>query len=276
MVRSRLLASVGIVAVVGGLAGARAAQTPPKPTAFDVVSIKRDLSESGASTIGFERGGRFAAANEPLVRLISVAYATAIDLPRTQIIGGPSWIDTDKFDVRAIGDENASRDQGIAMLRAALADRFTLAIHSEVRELPIYNLVKSRSDGPLGDALRPSDIDCAALKSRDATPPPPAPGQLPPCILGFGRSQLMARGLTVEQLSASSVARMVDRPVVDRTDLAGPYDWNVRWAGDNPSDLNLPATIFTALQEQLGLKLEPARGSVDVVVIDHVEHPTED
>lgn len=277
--RRRTLAGLAIGMALGACVTASTMQqpsnAPPSPIAFDVVSIKQDASESGASTIGFERGGRFAAANEPLVRLISAAYATAVDLPRTQIIGGPSWIDTDRLDMRAIGDANASRDEGVEMLRAALADRFRLAIHRETRQLPVYNLVKSRPTGALGPQLRPSDIDCEALRSGSGTPAPPAPGQIFPCVKGFGSNQLMARGLTVGELTASMIARMVDRPVVDQTGLTGPYDWNVRWGGDVSSDQNLPATIFTALQEQLGLKLEPARGPVDVVVIDHVERPTE-
>src|SRR5580704_13570965 len=236
MLKARLLWTVGIVVAVGGIPRMRADQAPAKPPAFEVVSIKRDTSESGASTIGFERGGRFAATNEPLVRLISAAYSTAVDLPRTQIIGGPSWIDTDKFDVRAIGGENASRDDGVMMLRAALADRFSLAIHRETRELPVYNLVKSRPAGPLGMQLRPSDIDCAALERGGHAPAPPAPGPIPPCVKGLWPDQLMARGLTIGELAQSAIARMVDRPVVDRTGLTGPYEWNVRWGGDGSSD----------------------------------------
>jgi len=246
------------------------AQSP----AFDVVSIKEDASESGESSIGFQAGGRFEAVNEPLARLIAFAYATGIDLPRTQILGGPAWIDTDRFDVRALGDQNASPQDRIAKVRGILSERFHLMVHTEMRDLPLYNLVRLHPSGPLGESLRPSDVDCAAAE-RDRIPLPSAsPGQVPPCMKGFLGNQLTARGLTIGELATSMIARIVDRPVVDHTGLAGPYEWTVRWAGDAVPDQNLPTTIFTALEEQLGLKLEPARGPLTVVVIDHVERPS--
>ena len=243
-----------------------------QPT-FDVVSIKIDTSASAASTIGFDPGGRFEAIGESLQRIISAAYSAGAMLPRNQIIGGPAWIDTDRFVMHAIGDPNASPENRTAMLRAALADRFKLAAHHETREMPIYNLVKARADGRLGDRLRPSDVDCEKVRSA-GTVPPPSPGEVPPCIKGFGTRKLMGRGMTISEFAAGQLVRFVDRPVEDHTGLSGPYEWTLEWSGDS-TDQSLPATVFTALQEQLGLRLEPGRGAVDVVVIDHVEHPTE-
>jgi uncharacterized protein (TIGR03435 family) len=250
--------------------------------AFDVASVKPNTSGDGASTIGFEQGGRFLAVNMPVASLIQTAYATSA-VPRPQIVGGPAWIDSDRFDVGAVTDRNPSQDQRLMMLRALLADRFKLAIHQETRELPIYNLVRSSPDGKLGDKLRVSDIDCDALRNSGRMPDP---GQLRPCMMAFGLGSLHVKGMTTSQFATGGLARLVNRPVFDRTGLgATVYDWALEWTpdqpsqvsgGTTPSNLGLPSSIFSALQEQLGLKLESAKGPIDVLVIDHVEKPTPD
>src|SRR4051812_22346931 len=130
--------------------------------AFDVTSIKPNTSASPASTIGFERGGRFRAVNEPVVRLIQEAFATPAT-PRPQIVGAPGWIESDRFDVEALADANRSPAERQMMLRAMLADRFRLASHVETRALPVYNLVRPSPDAKLGNKLRLSDGSCAAL-----------------------------------------------------------------------------------------------------------------
>lgn len=270
--RSAVRASIRPIVGVLLLSVALSAQAP----VFDVVSIKRDMSEGNLSTLGFQRGGRFEAINNSVSRLIAFAYATGVDLPRSQILGVPAWMDTDRFDVRAIGAQTASQQDRITMVRAMLSERFHLVVHSETRDVPVYNLVRLRASGPLGEALHQSDIDCEAAARDGSVPPAPSPGQMPPCMKGFLDNQLMARGLTVGELATSMIARFVDRPVIDHTGLTGPYEWTIRWGGNAASDQSLPATIFSAVEEQLGLKLEPARGSVQVVVIDHVERPTED
>jgi uncharacterized protein (TIGR03435 family) len=261
---------------------------PPSRPAFEVASVKPNKSGDGATTLGFQQGGRFRAINETLVRLIGEAYATSVALPRFQLVGGPTWIDSDRFDVDAIAEGNPSPEQGHLMLRALLADRFKLIIHADTRELPMYNLVKSRSDGKLGERLRPSDINCAALRGAGGTPTPVTPGQPPPCVMSFGRGSLSAKAMIISQLASMGLARLVSRTVVDRTGLEGAYDWTLEWTPDQASqgqpgssgtpahiDLDRPS-IFTAVQEQLGLKLESTKGPVDVLVIDSVEHPTGD
>lgn len=262
--------------VVGlAMALAFAVHAVAQPKTFDVVSIKIDTSASSASTIGFDPGGRFEAVNESLPRIISAAYSPGAMLPRNQIIGGPGWVDSERFVVHAIGDPAASEEERRTMLQAALADRFKLAAHRERREMPIYSLVAARADGRLGARLKPSDVDCDALRSTRSAPPPPAPGQTPACIKVFGTRKLMGRGMTISELALGEVVRFVDRPVEDHTGLSGSYEWTLEWSGD-ASDQTVPSTIFTALQEQLGLRLEQARGMVDVIVIDHVERPTPD
>jgi uncharacterized protein (TIGR03435 family) len=165
------------------------------------------------------------------------------------------------------------------MLRAMLADRFGLAAHLETRALPVYNLVRASRDAKLGDRLRVSDGGCDALRKPGA--PTPTLEQLQPCMLAFGRGSLRVNGVTALQFATAGLTRVVDRPVIDRTGLGATlYDWAIEWAPEPSADVSaktdLPSTAFSAVQEQLGLKLEPATGSVDVVVIEHVEKPTSD
>jgi uncharacterized protein (TIGR03435 family) len=122
--------------------------------------------------------------------------------------------------------------------------------------------------------LKPSDVDCSKVRAG-GLPPAAKPGQPSPCMMIFGPGRLVSYGMTVTQLAEMGLARSVLRPVIDRTELTGGYTWTLEWAPDDDPDAyaNLPA-LMTALVEQLGLRLEPARGSVGVLVIDHVEPPT--
>jgi uncharacterized protein (TIGR03435 family) len=183
-----------------------------------------------------------------------------------------------------------------------LVDRFKLAVHNESRELPIYELVKARSDGKLGPQLHPATVDCAALAAaRGRGAPPPGgpgpggpgfgPGGRPVCGMMVGPANLAAGGQSMAQFAALLSGR-VQRVVIDRTGLTGNFDFDLTWTPDQmpqgqpgppppgapplpPIDPNGPS-IFTAVQEQLGLKLESTKGPVDVVVIDRAEQPTED
>jgi len=159
------------------------------------------------------------------------------------------------------------------MLRALLADRFKFAAHYETQQRPIYTLVLARADGRLGPQLRHIDIDCATYK-----PDPDASARTsadaPPCtfrVTGAQTSKMVSGGRTMQQL-ADSISNEAGRPIFDKTGLTGYYVFTLEDDGFNPNGLS----IFTALQEQLGLKLESARGPVDVLVIDHIERPTED
>jgi uncharacterized protein (TIGR03435 family) len=163
------------------------------------------------------------------------------------------------------------------MLRRLLIDRFKLIAHYETRELRVYSLVKAREDGRLGPSLRRSDVDCAALRAAAGDRPiPAAPGQKRPCIMGFGRSQITGDGLTIVSLT-SMLSRYVNRDVIDRTGLEGGFDWVLEWTPDGQvaADSERPS-IFTAIQEQLGLKLQAQDGTVQVLIIDSVERPTPD
>jgi uncharacterized protein (TIGR03435 family) len=159
------------------------------------------------------------------------------------------------------------------MVRTLLADRFKLVAHKESRELPIYELVVARSDGQLGPKLHPST--CVAGRTPDGNR----------CGFRPGPGVFVGTDVAVAMRIDASLSSEVHRMVVDRTGLAGTLDIDLHWLPDNPALGPQPDTpppspgdpsIFTALQEQLGLKLESTRGPVDVLVIDHVEHSNED
>ncbi len=292
-----------VAATVGGLAVNVIAQTmapaEPKPK-FEVASVRENTSGSNQVSIGMQPGGRFTAVNMPLVILMRSAFR----LQDSQLVGAPDWTETSRYDItaKAEGDLPPSSpigppSTGMVMLQSLLEERFKLKVHREVREQPIYALVAAQSRGRLGPHLAQSKVDCqaaAAAGRKSATPSaPPKPGERPQCgtHMGFGEIRGGARPLT---LLASMLSQVVQRPVVDRTELAGGFDFDLRWTPDTlparppgtPADQpfrmngveidpNGPS-IFTAVQEQLGLKLEATRGPVDVLVVDRVERPTPD
>ena len=181
------------------------------------------------------------------------------------------------------------------MLLNLLADLFKLKVHTETREMPTYALVLARSDGKLGPKIKQAAVDCAALRGRGpgGPPAPPAPGERPQCGMMMGIGSVAAGGVSMAQL-ATLLSQRVGRTVVDKTGLTGFYEFNLDFTPDQipgaggpgpvlppgapalpPVDPNGPS-IYTALQEQLGLKLDAQRGQVEVTVIDSVDHPTED
>jgi uncharacterized protein (TIGR03435 family) len=260
---------------------------------FEVASVKPNKSGQPFVSFGIQPGGRFTATNVPLRLLIRNAY----QIQDFQVVGGPAWISSDRFDViaKAEGDIPPAAPGGPPgpmqfMLRALLAERFNLKVHTEQRELPIYTLVLARSDGKLGAQLRPAGVDCATVSARRGGPPPaaPVPGERVPCGIRIGPGQMTGGGLPLSQL-ATTLSPFVQRVVVDRTGLSGNFDFDLTWTPDQipqgpppagapplpPIDPNGPS-LSTAVQEQLGLKLDSARGPVDALVIDHVEPPTPD
>lgn len=277
-------AAIAICSAVGSAQQVR----PGATLAFEAASIKLNTSGDWRKSLGPAPGGRFLATNNALRALIAFAYGVDQSTAGFRIVGGPQWIDDDRFDVAAKVDGTWTPQQMSEMLRALLADRFTLAAHHETRELPVYALVAAAG----GARLRRSEVDQAACDARRAAVqrrepvPPVPPGATPVC--GTGRTNpgaITAVGWTIDTLS-SAVAPFVGRSVVDRSGLSGLFDFELTWTPDQSAQLPPDApritidpngpSIFTALQEQLGLKLESARGPVDVVVIDRVEHPTPD
>ena len=302
-----------------------AAQSPPAP-AFDVTSVKRNVSGAGPMTMR-NMPGNVSAFNVPVRMLIRQAY----QVQDFQIVGAPAWENTDRFDIEGRFDPAAvlagpdtPAQQMSAMMKALLRDRFGMIAHTETREMPILALTLARSDGRLGPQLKPAAVDCAAmgrgrgpidgrggpppdgriggppsdgrgglppLDGRGA-PPPGAPfslGERPACGDRMGFGQLLSGGTPMARLATQLLSQLTGRIVIDRTGLAGIYDIDLKWTPTPdqlpqgppppgfvppPIDPNGPS-LYTALQEQLGLKLENERGPVQVLVIDRLQSPTE-
>jgi uncharacterized protein (TIGR03435 family) len=222
-------------------------------------------------------GERFTAINATVRQLIRAAY----EMRDLQIAEAPEWVNSSRFDILAKAAAPLKMGGVPLELRQLLADRFRLKVHNESRELPIYALVVARLDGKIGPALRALHVDrCpeavaraeASARSGQA-PGPPVPSQRIECGLRSRPGTLTGGSITVESL-AQRLSEITGRVVLDRTGLTGWFDLDVTWAPDQSPDAG--PSIFTALQEQLGLKLESTRGPVDVLVIDHVERPTPD
>lgn len=277
--RSRL----AVTALLAGLASAPAVQAQ-KP-AFDVVSIKESpppqMLPGGAFTIsmaiGPRAGGRWIAQNSTLLRLIRTAY-DGFSLPG-QIIGAPDWADRIRFEVNAIAPGDPPREVMNEMVKAMLADRFKLQVRLEPREVDVYLLVPVRRDGSLGTRMRPHPpCDSAEAKARDET------SKLPPCgssgrFMNGPTEKYVGTGVTLASI-ASMVQSAAGRPVLDRTGIASRFDVELEYAHEAgragaPADLTAPS-VFTALQEQLGLKLEPGRERMNVLVIEQAEMPSPD
>lgn len=287
----------GTTVIVGG-----GGQAPPAPTAagaaaaaFEVASVKPNKSGENFIRFGMQPGGRFTASNAPLRELIRFAYG----LQNFQIVDAPGWIASDRFDVtaKAEGDIPPSQPGTVGtlqrMVQSLLTERFQLKARLEDREMPRYDMVLARSDGRLGPQLKPSTTDCQALfaaaRRGGAPPAPPAPGQPLQCGFRIGPGLMQGGAFPLSQL-ANALSPMVQRVVIDRTGLPGNFDLEMTFTPDQmpqggpppagapplpPIDPNGPS-IFTALQEQLGLKLESTRGPVNVLVIDSVQQPTPD
>ena len=254
-------------ALVAGLSAVLIAQQPPP--AFEVASVRSNVSDTPPS-MTMPSQGTVAITNVPLINIITNAYAT----PPFRIVGVPQWVQRDRFDITARPPDGASPNP-LAMLRTLLEDRFKLRVHRESGEQPAYALLIARTDGRLGPRLQRSVTDCSAVKST-------APSADSPCAGGFmgvgpTGGTIVTKGQPLSRM-ISALSMAVNRSVVDRTGLDGPFDAELRWSADvntTPANSDAPS-IFTALQEQLGLKLESTRAPVEVLVIDSVERPTPD
>jgi bla regulator protein BlaR1 len=286
---SAVVASIGGPVIGGALAAQSALDVAPSAFTFEVASVKRN--QSGAPRLlgmGLLPGARFSAANASLRELITSAYGTnGHTLQAARIVGGPAWINSDRFDVEARA-EGENRRQMFLALRTLLTERFKLSVHTEVRQVPVYAIVLARGDGSFGPQLRRAEFDCAEL-ARSGQPLVSGTESrgAPACALQMGPGLLKGRGATITEI-VFGLSTLVDRVVVDRTGVEGSFDFDLTWAssyvpppvGSLP-DQPLPIapqeadqSIFTALREQLGLRLEPQRAPVDVLVIDSAEPPT--
>lgn len=232
-----------------------------------VASVKRN-NDPGARTISeYSAGGRFSATAVTVASLLRIAYR----IQPYQLVGAPAWIAERRYDIAAKVDDTPAPSQQV-FLQALLRDRFQLDVRRETREMPILALRVARADGRLGPGLVKAAFDCAAYLG--APHPPPEPGKTPPCATRINMGFLSGKAIPMARL-ASSLAPFVDRFVVDRTELAGGFDVELTWTPDGPQSDAAGPSIFTALQEQLGLKLVADKGPVEVVVVNRVVEPGE-
>jgi uncharacterized protein (TIGR03435 family) len=259
----------------------------------DVVSVvKPNRSGGEGGQLGVPLGGRFSATNVSVAALISAAYGAGLPLPEERIFGLPAWAARERFDVDARQDDadalaEPDDDEAFAqafwMLRIMLADRFALRVHDESRQAAVYVLRRLAS---ARGGMRATQIDCDAIRRAgpfaavlDFDGHPSAP-----CAVRMRAGAITGTGATMTQLAGYlSRVRGVEHEVFDRTGLEGRFDFNLAWAPPQQPGMGADGaagaassgpSIFTALHEQLGLTLEPARGPVRVLVVDRIARPT--
>ena len=250
---------------------------PSVPVAFEVASVRPNISGPGSTFMRRLPASGFEAGNVTTRDLILFAY----NVQRYRIVGLSGWTESDRFDISARAGANLpSAPPGTTvealMLRTLLADRFRLAVHTETRQMQVYALVVARSDGRLGPQLRRSTVTCDA---NPATASQPNAAQ-PRCGTRSSAGSTSAVGMRMSDFPYF-LAGQLQRPVIDRTGLTGTWDVDLKFAPDGVAgDLTAASpqdtgpSLFTALQEQLGLTLEPSTGPVEVLVIDRIERPS--
>ncbi len=231
---------------------------------FDVVSVKPSDPDSHGMSIGIKPGGVFYGTGATLKALILQAY----EIRDFQIAGLPGWADSDRYDIigkgntpgpseedlgkMSVADRNAFKDALLQKLRALLADRFQLRTHMETRELPMYDLVPAKS----GAKISPLTLDRPPKTSLSVRS-------------NGGKVEITGTEISMEAL-ARTLSNQTGRTVTDRSGLKGNFTFKLTFSGDMAADAEGPS-IFTALQDELGLKLEAAKGAVQVVVVDSVQ-----
>jgi len=279
----------------------------PNAPRFEVASVKRNQAGFGGTTGSFSQmlpSGQVRISNAPLGMIVRTAYGLRLT---DQLVGGPAWIGTDGFDIDAKPATAVGLEQSRYMLRTLLADRFKLVVRKESREGPIYALVLARRDGTLGPQIKRPAGDCVMVlpgsaRPAGAEPDPAKVGAWPPpgrpgrrCGIGPDLNAIKAGSVTMTTL-ITFLTPLLDRPVVDKTGLSGNFDFDLQYDGagamplpgvgrgrgsgvavspDAPADPAKGPTILTALQEQLGIRLDSQRGAIDVLAIISADLPSE-
>src|SRR5687768_10180243 len=243
---TRLLLGVAIAA------GSVNAQ--PALPVFEVASVRPNQSGSQNSSSGRVAGNRYTATNVTLVSLLRVAYG----LQEFQIDGQPRWTDLDRFDIVATIPDGGRADEWPLMVQTLLRDRFKLTFHREQRRAPVFALTVAKN----GHKLTPAD---------------PSKCRNPTGTCGFNGSPTQIDGTSVSMAQlAARLSRSIGVMVVDKTGLDSLFDITLQWTVEDQfrgRGASASPTIFTAIQEQLGLRLDSTTGAVDVLVVDNVEKP---
>jgi uncharacterized protein (TIGR03435 family) len=272
-------------------AGTVPAPDPNVPLYFEAASVKPSEAKNPGIGIRRQPGGRFNTFNAPVKLLITFAY----QIQDYQLAGGPGWISNDRFDIVAKfpGDPPAivpgsGADHMMLAMRTLLADRFKLVVHRETRQLDTYALTLAKPGQP-GPALKPATGDCtpAAFAARRGGPPPAGGPPPPVCGIQQGPGRIRFGGFPLS-LFATGISNRLGRATVDHTGLTGNWEFELTFAAEVPPpgalppgvdppavDANAP-DLFTAVREQLGIKIDSTKGPVDVLVIDSVQQPTPD
>jgi uncharacterized protein (TIGR03435 family) len=285
----------GPVPLGGTQSVAAQSTTTSTPPAFAVTSVKPNV-DGGPLLFGVQ-GRRFVATNVTVMLLVQRAYSTAWrGLLPVQIVGAPRWIDVDRFDIEAQLPEGGSIEpsQVMLMLRTLLADRFSLVTHRDTRTMPVFTLVVTGHRGslkPSADQTPPTRLS-TNQEAKSSTPDVPLRGviRIVPAAADAGPGLIASgRAIAVSSTSSASdqptIANLLQsyagRPVMDKTGLKGLFDFRLQFVPDTLSaspDAAAPnadgTSLFTAVQEQFGLKLESARDAADVLVVDRLEKPS--
>jgi uncharacterized protein (TIGR03435 family) len=272
------LALVMVIAVTcfGPMPLRSQAPSTQKPS-FEVASIKRNTSGRDGGGLG-PRGNRLSATNVPLKTLMVWAYAPEKGrLLTNQIIGGPEWANTDRFDIQAAAADSASPTpiaQMRLMMQSLLADRFQLKVHRETRDLPVYNLVVVKTGPKLSADQTPPDPRQTFINfASPGEPVAPLPRGAIRETQGPSGMTLVGTAITMETV-VSLLQGPSDRMVIDKTDFKNLFDINIQFSRNLADAPDATPSLFTAIQD-IGLKLEPAKAPLEVVVIDSVQKPTE-
>lgn len=262
--RDFLWAVMGVAVLSGALLGQR-----PKFESFEVATIRPADPNVQGRYIKMQSAHRFYAHNHTVKTLIEAAY----NITSRAVSGGPAWAESDKYEIVAVtpNDVRPTPDEQMTMLRQLLTERFHLSFHREPKEFSVYAITVAKN----GPKLKPTALD------PNATPdgPPLLAFVLSPEVV-----RLPAKYTTVAEMASVMQRAVFDRPVIDRTGLTGRYDFDLEFTPDESmfGGLGMKGTaestkpdLFTAMQEQLGLKLEASRGTIDTVVIDRVDRPAD-
>jgi uncharacterized protein (TIGR03435 family) len=245
---------------------------------FEVVSVKVNTSQTRTQMRWFP-GGRFVM-GLPIQTILMIGYG----VPMYRIVGAPEWVGRVFFDIDARADRQPTIEERGAYYRGLLEERFQLKAHVEQREMEVYALVLAHADGRLGPGLRRSAVDCGTIiaenrkRAEAGEPPqPPAPGGRPICGSVGGGTSLTAGAAEMASLIAM-ISAGLERPVIDRTGLTGRFDIDLLFApmrvgAAPPASIADRPSLFNAVQEQLGLRLERTRALIPVLVIEHIEMP---